>query len=218
MLSLTAEKRTIFGKKLKDVRSKGKLPVVAYGKKGQVGSYFVPMGEFKKVFHSAGESSVISFKTEDGEHDVLVHDVSYDPVLGNPVHADLYVIEKGQKVRVKIPLVIEGTAPAVKALGGVLVTVLREVEVEAEPRNLPHDLKADISSLSTFEDKLLASQIILPAGVVLIANPEDVVALVQEPKEEVVEEAVPVDLSAIELSQEKGKKEEEVIPEADSKE
>ena len=217
MVSLSGTKRAVFGKALRAIRKEGKLPVVAYGKKGTMGSYLVPTGEFKKVFHAAGESSVVSFHTEDGEHDVLIHDVAYDPVAGDPIHADLYVIEKGQKVRVKVPLVFEGVAPAVKAMGGVLVKVLHELEVEAEPRNLPHDLKADISALATFEDKLLASAITIPAGVVLIENPEEVVALVQEPAEEVVEEAAPVDLSAIELSKEKGKKPEEVIAEGETK-
>ncbi len=208
MLSLNAEARTLFGKKVRKLRGEGKFPLVAYGKKGTLGSYSVGMADFKKLFKEAGESTVINLITPEGERDVLIHDISYDPVTSEPVHADLYVIEK-------VPVEFTGTSYAVKSLSGVLVKVLYEVEVEAEPRNLPHALTIDISKLATFEDKLHASDIALPAGVVLIENPEEVIALVQAPKEEKEEEAVPVDLTAIEVEK-KGKKEEEVIGEPEA--
>jgi large subunit ribosomal protein L25 len=213
MLTLSAEARTVFGKKLKNIREAGKLPVVAYGKKGTLGSYAVSVSDFKRVFKAAGESTVIALTTPEGERDVLVHDVSYDPVTSEPVHADFYVIEKGQKVQVKVPIEFTGTSLAVKSLGGILMKVLHELELEAEPRNLPHSLTVDISKLATFDEQILAKDIALPAGVVLIENPEEVIALVQAPKEEKEEDNVPVDLSTIEVEK-KGKKEEEVIPEA----
>lgn len=206
------------GKQVRSLRAKGMMPLVAYGRKGAVGSYSVVLADFKKVFKEAGESSVVAFHTPDGENDVLIHEVTYNPVTGEPVHADVYVIEKGQKVQVKIPLEFVGTSMAVKSMGGVLVKVLYELEVEAEPRNLPHALSVDISGLATFEDQVKASAIVLPAGVTLIANAEEVIALVQAPKEEVEEVAAPVDLTAIEMSEKRGKKEEEAIPEGDSKE
>ncbi|MES2953009.1 MAG: 50S ribosomal protein L25 [Patescibacteria group bacterium] len=215
MLSLNAEARTLFGKKVKKLRAEGKIPLVAYGKKGALGSYSVGAADFKKLFREAGESTVVNLITPEGERDVLIHDISYDPVTNEVVHADLYVIEKGQKVQVKVQVEFTGTSYAVKSLSGVLVKVLYEVEVEAEPRNLPHVLTIDISKLATFEDKLHASDIALPAGVILIENPEEVIALVQAPKEEKEEEAVPVDLTAIEVEK-KGKKEEEVIGEPEA--
>lgn len=213
MFSLTLEKRDIFGKKLNALRKEGKLPVTIYGPKEKAASYFVPLMPFKKVYQGAGESSIVTLVVEGDEKDALIHDVSTHPVTGEPLHADFYVIEKGKKVQVKVPLEFEGVSPAVKTLGGVLVKVLHEVEIEAMPRNLPHNLVADISKLNTFEDQILVKDITLPEGVTLIADPEEVVALVSEPKEEKLEEETPVDLSQIEMSVEKGKKEEET-PEA----
>lgn len=215
MLSLHTEKRAVFGKQVRFVRAKGLLPIVAYGRKGTLGSYSVVLNDFKKVFKSAGESTVISLVTPEGESDSLIHDVSFHPVTGEPTHADFYVIEKGQKVQVKVPLEFTGTSMAVKSLSGVLVKVLQQVEVESEPRSLPHSLVADLSKLATFDDQIIASDIILPAGVTLIENPDEVIALVQAPKEEKEEEAAPVDLTKIEVEK-KGKKEEEAIPEPDS--
>jgi len=86
---------------------------------------------------------------------------------------------------------------------------MHELEIEALPKNLPHDIKVDISKLKTLSDQVLVKDIELPAGAKAVASPESVVAAISEQKEEKAEEvAAPVDLSAIEVEK-KGKKEEE---------
>jgi large subunit ribosomal protein L25 len=85
---------------------------------------------------------------------------------------------------------------------------MRELKIEAMPKDLPHEIKVDISALATFESQILAKDIALPSGVALVESPDEVVALVSEAKEEVEEVAAPVDLSTIEVEK-KGKKEEE---------
>lgn len=189
--------------KLAVLRASGKMPAVYYGKKQASTPVAVNAVEFSKVLKKAGESAVVTLKTKEGVLDSLIYDVDRDPVTGAFRHADFYVFEKGQKIKVKIPIEFKGVSPAVKELGAVLVKVLREVEIEATPKDLPQVLFADISKLVAFESQVLAKDIILPEGVTLIAKPDEVVASVYEPKEEVVEVA-PVDLSAIEVEK-KGK-------------
>jgi large subunit ribosomal protein L25 len=116
-----------------------------------------------------------------------------------------------KKIRVKVPLVFEGISNAVKSGIGNLVKVLHEVEIEALPTNLPHNLVVDISKLETLKDQVFVSDIKLPAGVVVINNPNDVAASIIEQVEEKEEIIVPADLSAIEVEK-KGKKEEEGEP------
>lgn len=189
--------------KLEILRSKGSMPAVYYGRKQASTPVAVSAVEFLKVLKKAGESTVVTLKTKEGTLDSLIYDVDRDPVTGAPRHADFYVFEKGQKIKVKIPLEFTGVSPAVKDLGAVLVKVLREVEVEAEPKALPHVLIVDISKLTAFDSQVTAKDIILAEGVTLIAKADEVVASVYEPKDEVIEEA-PVDLSAIEVEK-KGK-------------
>jgi large subunit ribosomal protein L25 len=98
-------------------------------------------------------------------------------------------------------------------MGGVLVKVMHELEIESAPKDLPKEIFVDISPLVDFESQILAENIKLPAGVTLITLPEEVVASVYEPKEEKVEETVAPDLSAIEVEA-KGKKETEEGAEA----
>ncbi len=208
-ISLKATKRDL-AVKLHNIRKEGNIPAVFYGPKEASTPITLSEVEFVKVWRKAGESSIIALEAEGETHDALIHEVDVDPVTSKVRHADFYIVEKGKKVQVHVPIVFEGTAPAVKELGGTLTKVLHEVEIEAKPADLPHELVVSVDSLVDYEARVIAKDIKLPSGVTLITDPEEVVALVSEVKEEV--EAAPVDLSAIEISVEKGKKEEEEVP------
>lgn len=205
-IEIKAEKREEVGK-LESLRTSGFLPAVYYGHKKESTPIKIKKNDFLKAWKNAGESSVIKLQTPSGDLEALIHDVDINPITGEPRHADFYVFEKGHKVEISIPIEFEGTAPAIKDLGGILVKVLREIKVKAEPANLPHEIKIDISGLVDFQSQILAKDITLPKGVELMENLEEVVAAVSEAKEEVVE-AAPVDLSQIEVEK-KGKKDEE---------
>ncbi len=205
-ITINAEKREKIGK-TEGLIEKGFLPAVYYGRKQDSTPIQIKKSDFIKAWKNAGESTVIKIKTKDEELEALIKDVQIDPITNDPRHADFYVFEKGHKVQISIPIEFEGTSPAVKELGGILVKALHEIEVKAEPANLPHEIIVDISSLVSFESQILVKDIKLPSGVELIQNPEDVVALVSEAKEE-TQEAAPIDLSQIEVEK-KGKKEEE---------
>lgn len=195
--------------KLDKIRKGGNIPAVFYGAKEASTNISVPEIDFIKVWREAGESSVVTLKTSEGDHDALIQAIDLDPVTDKVRHVDFYVVEKGKKVKVHVPLEFEGASPAVKELGALLVKVLHEVEIEAKPADLPHEIVVSIDSLVNLESQILAKDIKLPAGVELITGEDEVVALVSEAKEEVIEETGPIDLSAIEISEKKGKKEEE---------
>jgi len=198
MLSLAVEKRDM--KVGSDqIRKTGSIPAVFYGPKEANTPITVNAKEFAKVWKKAGESSVIILKEGTNEHEALIHDIDIHPVSGEPRHADFYVVEKGKKVKVSVHLVFEGVAPAVKDKGAILVKVRREVEVEAAPRDLPHEIKVDISKLVEFTDVIKAKDLIIPTGVELKVGPEEVIASIAEAKEEVVEAPAAIDMSAIEV-------------------
>ena len=215
MLTLKAEIRDKTDK-LDRIRKAGRVPAVFYGKKEASTAISIPQIDFLKVWKAAGESSVITLETPKGIKESLIQDVDLDPITGIPRHADFYVFEKGHKVEVELSLEFTGTSPAVKDLGGMFVKVLYKLKVEAMPKDLPHGINVDISSLVNFGDQILAQDIVLPAGVKLREHPEEVVALVSAPREEKEEEAAePVDLSEIEVEK-KGKEESEEPAPADA--
>ncbi len=203
MLTLKAKARDL-KESPEAIRQAGSIPAVFYGKKEPSTSISLNMIDFLKVWKQAGESSVVTLETPDGEKESLIHDIDFDPVKGTPRHADFYVFEKGHKVTVEVPFEFEGVSPAVKDLGGTLVKVVHALKIEAMPKDLPHNLKIDITTLVDFHSHVLAKDIILPSGVTLLENPDEVVVIVSAPREEKEEEVAPIDLDAIEVEK-KGK-------------
>lgn len=216
MLTIEAKKRDILGKKVRSLRDEGGLPAVLYGPKEETTSITVPLKEFGSVWKEAGETTVVALKLDGGDKDVMIHSVDVDPVKGTPLHVDFYAIDKDKKVTVQVPLEFTGTAPAVKELGGTLIKVLHELEIEALPKDLPHELEVDISGLSDFEVHVAIKDIKLPEGVEALGEAEEVVASVAAPREEEEEETpAETDFSQVEVEK-KGKQEEEGAESSDS--
>lgn len=197
-------------RKLAALRAEGFVPGVYYGHKEASTPCVFPMIAFKKVWKTAGESSVVTLEMPKGKVSALIQEVQVDPVKGQPIHVDFYALEKGQEVSVHVQLEFTGVSGAVKDLGGSLVKVLHEVEVKGQPENLPHNFVIDISPLEALDSQILAESIVLPKGITLVTNGTDVVAAIAVAKEEPIEAPV-MDLSAIEVEK-KGKKEEEEVP------
>jgi large subunit ribosomal protein L25 len=204
MLSLPVEKREV-GVSAAKVRSAGSIPAVVYGAHHESTPISVKAQAFQKILREAGEATIVSLSGLGEPLPTLIHQVDVDPITSAPRHVDFYAVTKGEKVEVAIPLVFINESPAVEA-GANLVKVLHEIEVEADPMNLPHDIQVDLSLLKALGDRIHARDLALPAGVTLAEDPEEVVALTQEVVEEKVEEA-PADLSSIEVEK-KGKEDE----------
>lgn len=198
--------------KPKALREQGLLPAVVYGRKDESTPVSLDRKAFEKVFRTAGESTVITLTGLGEQKEALIHEVEFDVVTGTPIHVDLYAIAKGQKVTVSVPLEFVGVSPAVKDLGAVLVKVMHQLEIEVAPKDLPHSIAIDISSLATIDDKIFVKDIVLPASATPTADLDEVVAMAAQVAEE-TEEAAPMDLSQIEVEK-KGKKEEEEAPAA----
>jgi large subunit ribosomal protein L25 len=190
------------------IRKGGLMPAVVYGRSEESTPITVSRKEFEKLFKVAGSATVITLKGLGEEKDALIHEVEFHAVSGEPLHADFYAIEKGQTVTVSVPFEFEGVSPAVKDLGGILVKVIHEIEMEVLPKDLPNLIHVDISKLTTLDSKILVSDLKLPSSAVLSIPTDEVVAMIDTAKEE-TEESTPMDLSSIETSVERGKKEEE---------
>lgn len=182
----------------------GRIPAVFYGPKEKSTPVSISIAEFRKVWKVAGESSVVILKDGGEEHEALIHDFDAHPTTGAPRHIDFYVIEKGKKIQVAVPLVFEGVSLAVKDKGGILVKVLRDLKIEAGVKDLPHDIKVDISPLVELTSVIHARDLKLPHGVTLEVAPDEIIASVSVAKEEVEEAPAVVDLSSIEVAK-KGK-------------
>ena len=193
-------------------KADGMIPAVMYGAHAKSTPIFIDKIAFQKTLKSAGESTIIKLEGDSSEN-VLIHDVQMDPVLYVPIHADLYVVEKGQKVHVNVPLAFVGESPAVKS-GMNLVKVMHELSVEGDPAKLPHEFSVDLSALVDAKSVIHVSDIKLPSGVELYhISGTDIVASIAQAEELTEEAPVATDLSAIEVEA-KGKKEDDEAAEA----
>lgn len=180
MLTLTVTKRD--RKQGADVlRKHGVLPAVFYGPKEAPTSIAIPLPAFERIWKEAGETTIVSLTGVGEPKEVLIQDVDVHPVSGSPRHVDFYVLEKGKKIEIAVPIEFEGIAPAEKD-GGVVVKVLHEIEIKVAPAELPQHLVVDLSKLLAIGDHISVSQILLPQSAELITDPEETVVSVTEQK------------------------------------
>ena len=108
MLTLAAKIRQNQGKKVKALRQQGVLPAVLYGPKIKNENLAVDLKEFEKVYEQAGESTLISLEVGGKKkYLVLVYDLERDPLKDTPLHVDFYQPSLEEKIKVKVPLILE---------------------------------------------------------------------------------------------------------------
>ena len=220
-IELKATRREITGRAVKHLRNEGILPAVVYGKGQESISLQVPMKEFEKTLKQAGESTLVYVQVDDGAAiPTIINDVTRDSLTDDIIHADFYKVNLSEKIKTNVPVVFIGEAPAVVELKGIFVRNVNEMEVEALPQDLPHEISVDISVLKNFGDQVLLKDINLGPKIKLIGDDNEIVATVQEPmSEEELKaqlEAPTTDISAVEL--EKKEKEEGEEAEAPAEE
>lgn len=220
-MELAAKKRKILGKKVKSLRAAGGLPAVVFGGKEPSTALELNAGQFEKVYAAAGESTLIDLDIEGEKEKILISEVQHDP-LGKLLHVDLRRISAGEKITAAIPVVIEGESQPVKSGEGVLLTLLLELEVECLPADLPHEIKADLSTLNEVGQGITIGQLPIDQTKVKIVGhePDELVVKVDYPQVAEVEEA-PVSeeeaIAAVEATQEKKPEEEEAAAEGEGR-
>ncbi len=166
------------------------IPGVIYGSGFANTSLAFNRSEFEKVFAVSGESGLISLNLDGKEVPVIIKDLQFDAVKGRVIHVDLFKVNMDKKVNAETTLNFIGEAPAVKAHGGIVVEHLSQVHVECLPADLVQKIDVDVSSLMELGDSIYVKDIIVPKGIEITNEAEEIVVHVVEPKK-VVEE-VPV--------------------------
>ncbi len=173
------------------VRRGGNIPAVLYGHGIEPQHIEVESRVFQKLLSKAGHTTMISLSLQDGsQHPVFIREVQLHPIKNTIIHIDFYQVRMDEAIKADVPIKFVGESPAVKDLAGIFVRNLDELEVEALPQDLPHDIEVDISSLVDFDSAIHIKDIALPRGVTTDRNGEDVVALVQPPRSEAELEAL----------------------------
>src|SRR4051794_28788563 len=182
-----AQRRTVLGKQVKQMRRDGRVPGIVYG---PVVTETVPVSvdrrEFVKFFQATGHSTLFELRWEDGNESVFIREVQIDPVRRTPVHVDFFAPNLRRPVRASVQLVLHNP---VQNSGAVLTESRTEIEVEALPSQIPHQIDVDVSGLENPGDVLRVGDLTLPDGVTMVTDPNEMVAQLEavyvEPGDEV---------------------------------
>ncbi|MEA3420244.1 MAG: 50S ribosomal protein L25 [Acidobacteriota bacterium] len=214
---IRAEMREVFGKNAsRRLRKEGKLPAVLYGKDIQNVSLILDKKDIFAVLKSeTGENTIFKVSFDSKKKNAMIKEFQKDPVTDELLHADLILIAMDEVVNITIPLVLIGEAVGVKAEGGFVDFVNREVEVECLPKDIPENIEIDISDLHLHQSSKVEA-LSPPEGVTITTDGQSVIVLIEAPsKEEEVEEVEEVEEEITEeeepeiIKKEKAEEEEE---------
>jgi len=212
---LEAQPRTPGNKNVaRRVRRAGKVPAVLYGAGKDTRSLALDPKQVTRILHSETGHNTIFDLTLDGERTkAMIVDWQYEPIKGSLLHIDLKRIAMDQKLKVSVPVVLKGEAAGVKQQGGILEQIVREVEIECLPGDIPSSIEADVTEL-VFGKVLRVSDLPHSDKIKFLSDANQPVVHITTVKEEVVAtpEAVAAEAAAAPAEPEvikKGKQETE---------
>ena len=206
-IPLTAQKRTILGRKVKNLRKEGLIPAHVFGHKIKTEHIQVKTGDFSKVYDAAGETGIVDLAVDNQKKPVLIRNVQIHPVTDEPLHIDFYQVNLAEKVKVNVPLEVVGEAPAVEKKIGLLLTPVSELEIEALPTDLPEKIEINVEKLENVGDEIKVKDldvdrlkieiltdselVVVQIGELVTKEMEAVEAEIEAEKAEAVAEAAP---------------------------
>lgn len=174
-VQLRAERRTVIGKQVKQLRRDGRIPGIVYGPVvADTVSVTVDRREFDRFYQANGHATLFTLRWNGGEQPVFIREVQQHPVRRAPLHVGFFAPNLRKALRAMVPLVLHNPDPNAE---GVLTQLHTEVEVEGLPADIPNQIDADISALSAVGDALRIADLSPPDGVVFVTDTEESLVL-----------------------------------------
>jgi len=194
-IKIQVNSREKTGKEIaKKIRREGIIPAVVYSS-GTNACLSIPVASLKVLRSiSFSESAVIDMEITDGKKEqpipVIIKDIQFHPLTEKVIHIDFLKVSLKEKIKVHVPLILKGESIGVKEEEGTLEQILRDVEIEGLPLDIPENIEVDISDLGVGQS-LHAEDLQLPENLKVMADPKATLLTVTAKKEEVVEEVAP---------------------------
>ena len=206
-IELQVANRETLGKKVKHLRRQGITPVHLFGHGIESLALQCSTGELERVLAQAGHTGLINLNLdkEKKPRTVVVRKFNRDWRKGQLLHVDFYQVQMGEKIKLEVPVITVGEAPALKAKDNMLDHELDALSVECLPAKIPTSIEVDISSLTQSGQAIRVKDVALGEGITILNDPELVLVKINKrPVAEVEEEAAEVAEEAIEGPDEAG--------------
>ena len=175
---LPAQARTVFGKKLRALRRQGTIPARISQKRGL--DIFVELDDklFRAAYQKVGSFGLLMISLDDQSLPVMLQDVQRHPITSQFLHVDLLAVDLTQLILAEVNVALAGESPAERAGVGFVLRQTGTLMLRGLPEALPRVLEGQLSSLAAVGDRILAGDLVLPAGVELVSDPDTVLAAV----------------------------------------
>ena len=199
-VELVLNNREILGKKVKNLRRQGITPVHLFGPSTKSVALQGDTEILEKVLREESKVALISLKVDKAKRakHVVVREIQRDPLTRQLLHIDFFQVKMTEKVKMEIPVVLVGKAPAIEISGNMLEHVLNTISVESLPSDLPAGIEIDVSSLTQGGQSLRVKDITPLDGVSILNQPGQVVIKIAVPRlrKEDEQESVSVEAEA----------------------
>jgi len=199
-VELAAEKRTVLGKQVKQLRRQRWVPGVMYGHGFDPVPLQFEARDLRHLLSHVGASQLvrIGVKGKEQPEMALVREVQRDSIKGTILHVDFYRVEMTERLTTEVPLVMVGESPVAQEKEGILLQSLSSVEVECLPGDLVDAIEVDLSDLTKVDQAVYVRDLAVPAGIEILADPgEMIVRVVPLAAEEEFEEEEEMVLPAV---------------------
>ena len=194
-IKLELEPRATLGKKVKQLRREGTIPVHLYGPGVDPRALQCEQGQLVRALTRAGGNTPITVTVpgEDGEQLTFAREIQWDPVRGSILHVDFLAVQATQRISAQVPIALKGESPGAREAGGAVIQQLRELSVEALPLEIPSEVEVDLATLTDPGVVMRVSDLVLPQNVTVLTDPDEVVVRIEVTRAEVedLEEAAP---------------------------
>jgi large subunit ribosomal protein L25 len=185
---LQAKHRNVIGKQVKTLRREGLIPAVVYGSGIEPTPISLDWKETSRFLANVSASALIALDIDGERHKVVVREKQREVLTGALQHVDFQAISMLEKLRLSVPIVLTGEAPAVSEYDGIVTIGMETLPVESLPGDMPEALTVDISGLREIGDSILVKDLEIPDNVTILHDLEDVVVNITAPAPEEVEE------------------------------
>ncbi len=180
-ITLTLQNREAVGKAVKQLRRDGQVPAVIHDHGKASIHVMAPYVELYKVYQQAGKHAPVHLTVDGKKYLAIIRDADFEPRKNRLQHIVFNAIEQNKPVETEVPVVFEGV-PEAEKVGFMLLRQIDNVEVKALPKDLPDEVVIDVTNLAVVGDRLQVSDIVVPAGVTILTEPEHAVVMVEEPR------------------------------------
>ena len=190
-LTISLDPRTLTGKKVKNLRKAGIIPVHLYGQGVESQALQCEAKTLFRILSQAGMNTpiTVSIPGQDDEKLTFIREIQWHPVRGELLHVDFLNVDVANEITTAVPITLVGDAPAVHTVpDSSVVQLMREVEVRALPLDVPSEITADIGLIREAGDVVRLGDVALPEGVVFLADEDEAIARLEIARAEIVEE------------------------------